>query len=605
MQTIRVALVSALALTCALPAVAQVQIQQEVFVGPDAPPMGPMQGRQVRTGTGRLRGRVLAAESGAPLRRAQVRLTGPDIGSKVALTDGQGRYEFTDLPDGRFVVMATKSGYVSVQYGQSRPFESGKPIQLAANQFLDKADIVMPRGSVIAGRVVDEFGEPVADAIVSALRQQWSGGRRRLVNAGRVAQTNDIGQFRIYGLPPGDYYVSAAFRNMEPMMDLMGPSGATASRGSAPASGYAPTYYPGSATPSDAQKIAVTVGQEAQGTDFALVPVRLARVSGIVLNSEGRPVEGAMVTPTPARASDAGAMMLGGGARSARDGSFTLNGISPGDYNLQVRSMTVMTTGSGGDTMMFMTRTAGGPGGGNDAEFASQPLSVAGEDLANVVITTSRGASATGHVVFDGGARPAGAGALRVTAASTDGDGPMGAFSGPGSAVKEDGTFELKGLSGGRVLRVNGLPAGWSLKAVESNGLDVTDSGIEFKGSDTVSGIDIVLSSKTTEINGSVTTGDGSAAKDYTVIVFAEDQQKWAAPSTRWITGMRPDQDGRFHIRSMPAGSYYGIALEYVAQGDWNDPELLDRLKLKAQRFSLGDGENKTLDLKVATGGVD
>ena len=64
MQTIRVALVSALALTCALPAVAQVQIQQEVFVGPDAPPMGPMQGRQVRTGTGRIRGRVLAAESG-------------------------------------------------------------------------------------------------------------------------------------------------------------------------------------------------------------------------------------------------------------------------------------------------------------------------------------------------------------------------------------------------------------------------------------------------------------------------------------------------------------------------------------------------------------
>ena len=211
--------------------------------------------------------------------------------------------------------------------------------------------------------------------------------------------------------------------------------------------------------------------------------------------------------------------------------------------------MTIMTTGSGGDTMMFVTRTAGGPGGGSDSEFASQPLSVAGEDVANVVITTSKGASATGRVVFEGGARPAGANALRVTAAPTDQDASMPGVSGPGSAVKDDGTFELKGLSGGRVLRVNGLPAGWSLKAIESNGLDVTDSGIDFKGSDTVSGIDIVLSPKTTDINGRVTTGDGSPAKDYTVVVFAEDQQKWAAPSTRWITGTRPDQDGRFQYQ--------------------------------------------------------
>ena len=70
---------------------------------------------------------------------------------------------------------------------------------------LDKVDISMPRGSVISGRIVDEFGEPLADVMVNAMRQTWTGGRRRLVPAGgRVAQTNNSVRAQDYGLPPGD-----------------------------------------------------------------------------------------------------------------------------------------------------------------------------------------------------------------------------------------------------------------------------------------------------------------------------------------------------------------------------------------------------------------
>ena len=135
---------------------------------------------------------------------------GLGVAPKAALTDAEGRFEFRDLPAGRFTLQATKSGFVSVQYGQTRPFESGKPIELADKQGLDNADISMPRGSVIAGRIVDEFGDAIPDVSVTAMRQTWQNGRRRLVpSPGRVAQTNDLGQFRIYGLPPGDYYVSA------------------------------------------------------------------------------------------------------------------------------------------------------------------------------------------------------------------------------------------------------------------------------------------------------------------------------------------------------------------------------------------------------------
>ena len=169
---------------------------------------------------------MLASDGAGPIRRAQVRISGPDVAPKAALTDAEGRFEFRELPAGRFTLQATKSGFVNVQYGQTRPFESGKPIELADKQSLDNADISMPRGSVIAGRIVDEFGDAIPDVSVTAMRQTWQNGRRRLVpSPGRVAQTNDLGQFRIYGLPPGDYYVSATLRSgaLEMIeMELMG-----------------------------------------------------------------------------------------------------------------------------------------------------------------------------------------------------------------------------------------------------------------------------------------------------------------------------------------------------------------------------------------------
>ncbi|HET8818936.1 MAG TPA: sodium/proton-translocating pyrophosphatase, partial [Xanthomonadaceae bacterium] len=201
--------------------------------------------------------------------RAQVRLSGPEILPKVSLTDAEGRFEFRELPAGRFTMQATKSGFVSVQFGQTRPFESGRPIELADRQVLDNSDIYMPRGSVIAGRIVDEFGDPVPDVMVTALRQTWSNGRRRLAPApGRMAQTNDLGQYRIYGLPPGDYYVSASMRNttVETMVTEMAAvrafAAAPSSGTSTPSSGYAPTYYPGTPNGGEAQKITLIAGQE-------------------------------------------------------------------------------------------------------------------------------------------------------------------------------------------------------------------------------------------------------------------------------------------------------------------------------------------------------
>jgi 5-hydroxyisourate hydrolase-like protein (transthyretin family) len=595
LRAIGVALVAAVTILCAAPAArAQVFIETQVAEPMMVPGLG-MRG-QGKTGTGKISGRVLSTETGAPLRRAQVRLTAPEVGVKTALTDTDGRFEFKDLPAGRFTVNASKSGHVSVQFGQSRPFESGRPIELADKQVLDKADIFMPRGGVISGRIVDEFGEPVTDAMVSTMRQTWLNARRRIQTTGRIAQTNDLGQFRLYGLPPGEYYVSATLRNAEVMVMDMALAGPAPAAGSQPTSGYAPTYFPGTTTPTNAQRVTVTVGHEAQNTDFALAPVRLARISGSVTSSEGKPVEGAMISAAPLnRTAEVGLAMMGMTGRTTKDGTFTISSVAPGDYTLNVTSMRFITSGDG-DTMMFRAAIGGGGDGGN-SETASLPISVAGEDLTNVLIMTSKGGTATGRLAFEGGAKPPATAGVRITATEADMDGPMGG--GSSIAAKEDGSFELKGLSGRRVIRAANLPAGWIVKAVRVNGDDVTDTGVEFKSGQEVTGVEIVATNKSTEVGGTVSGSNGAAVKEYTIVVFSEDAQQWSLPMTRWVTGSRPDQEGRFRVRNLPPGGYYAVALDYVEQGSWGDPELLERLKAHAKRFTLREGGTETLDLKL------
>ena len=165
--------------------------------------------------------------------------------------------------------------------------------------------------------------------------------------------------------------------------------------------------------------------------------------------------------------------------------------------------------------------------------------------------------------------------------------------------MKADGTFELKGLTGTRLIRATALPSGWMLKSVTVNGADVTDTGVELKPGEAVSGVEVVVTSKVTDVSGTVKGSNGQPVKDYTVVVFSDEPQRWAMPLSRYVAGARPNQEGRFQFKSLPAGGYYAIAIEYIAQGEWGDPEVLERLKARATKFSLDEGESKTLDLTL------
>ena len=606
LRTTALSLLCAAGLTAmaASPAAAQV-IREQIQIGGPGGDMGPIQmlppGRQPKTGTSRLRGRVAAADSGSAVRRAQVRISGPDIGTKTAMTDAQGRFEFRDLPAGRFNLSVSKAGYVTMQYGQTRPFEQGKAIDLTDGQLMDKADIALPRGSVLAGRIVDEFGEAVADAEVQAMRLQYQNGKRRLTPSGRTAMTNDLGQFRIYGLPPGEYYVSASLRNMNSLVvDLLGGQGGP--QGSNQSTGYASTYYPGTPNPADAQRVSVAVGQELASVDIQLQPVRLARITGTAVASDGKPMANAMVMLMPAMR-DAAMLMPGGSSRTNSDGQFTLTGVTPGEYSLQVQSMGGVFTAAG-DAMRFAFSTTergpAAPGAGQqEREFAIANVNVAGEDITGMVVVGSRGAKAVGTIAYEGGTRPEGTASIRVTAPSVDVDAmPMPTFG--AAQVKDTGAFEIDGLIGARVFRVANLPKGWFLKRVTYNGEDVTDRGVEFKPGEEINGVEIELTSRSTAITGTVVNARGEASKDYTVVIFPDEPSKWVLPMNRYTASARPDQEGRFRFSNLPPGSYNVIAVEYVAQGEWSDPEWLARAAKNATRLTLEEGATKTLDLKLA-----
>ena len=595
-----------LCLAALAPAAAQ-DVQQTQTIRINGSDSGPISflppGREPKKGTGGLKGRVLASDSGSALRRAQVRVSGPDIGTKTTLTDAQGRYEFKELPAGRFTLSVIKSGFVTMQYGQNRPFEPGRPIELAEAQVMDKVDVALPRGSVLAGRVVDEFGEAVAEADVTAMRMQYQNGRRRLVPSGRNASTNDLGQFRIYGLPPGEYYVSATLRNMSTMMlDMIGGPNAAASP--AQSAGYAATYYPSTPNPGEAQRVVVAVGQELSSVDIQLQPVKLARVSGIAMGSDGKPMTGAIVMLLP---STKDALMFGPGntARTDKDGNFTVNDVTPGDYSLQVQSTGgVFQTAAGGNVMAFAfaassdgttTNPASGP---IQREFAMTTLSVTGDGVTGLVLTGSRGAKATGTIRFENGQKPDDVTSMRVSSPSTDADGSPMPSLGFGQ-VKDGGTFEIDSLVGGHTFRVGNAPRGWVLKRVTVNGEDVTDRGMDFKAGEDVNGIEIEMTNKVTSIAGTASGANGSV-KDYTVVVFPTDEQKWILPQNRWTASTRPNQDGQFKLSNLPPGDYYAAAVEYVAQGEWQDPEWLAHAAKSATKFTLEEGASKTLDLKLS-----
>ena len=546
---------------------------------------------QPATGTGKILGRVVSADNGAPLRRAQIRITAPEQRlMKSAVTDAQGQYSFTDLPAGRYSINVARNGYVSLQFGQQRPFEQGKPLDLADGQVAQKIDFALPRGGVIAGRITDELGEPLAGVGVRAMRYQYQpDGRRRLMPVSASfgmfnLQTDDLGQFRVFGLMPGSYVLSATVNPMgNGVVFPMGGGAMLSSPGSNDGSdGYAPTYYPGTAAESEAQPITVSIGQEAFAF-FSLIPARLSRVSGVVRNSQGQP---AVNSSFSVRSRD-GMGTFGFGGTVAPNGSFAMQNIAPGEYLFEVRPANM-----GRPVMAAGTPTP-------EPEFASVPVSVQGQDISGLVVTTGPGGSVSGRIIFDNG--------VTLQSITVPGQTARVMFTGidpytspmamgmDSGTVNPNGQFELKGLNGKGTFRSTGTTL--LVKSVTLEGQDITDTPYEIKAGHTISGLEMTLTNTKTTLSGTVRNA-GGAVKDYVVVILPANLREGDLPA-RFIRVLRPDQEGKYQTTGLPPGEYVAAAIDTIEQGEQWDPAFQDRVKLRAKRFRLADGQALALELDM------
>ena len=511
------------------------------------------------TGTALIRGRVTDAEAGTPVRGAQIRATSPaSREAQIVATDGDGRYEFKDLPAGRYQLTASKGPYVRMQYGQTHAFEAGKPIELAAGQTVDRVDFRLPVGAVVTGRIVDQYGEPMADVAVAAKRSQFQQGRRQFVIAGHDAITNDIGEYRIYGLPPGEYVVSASLLGLDRI-------GAVSNDRTA----YGTMYFPGTAAPAQAQRISLDAGQTRAGVDIQLEPIHLARITGSAIDADGKAVTSGLMMLMPAGGIVDGTMATG---TFRPDGTFLVPDIAPGAYEVAISPM-----------------IAGRPG---DPITAS--ITVAGEDISGLRLTGVKPVNVTGRVTLPEGTdlntRPP---VLQFV--SEDAGNLLGQTS---ARVKADRSFEAKVAPGTRLIRLAATTPGLVLKAVRLNGTDVTDDGFEIRAGEDVSDVEVVFVAQLGTLTGRVTDARGNGAVDYSTLVFPRDPARWTE-SSRFFGSSRADQSGAFKIANLPAGQYYAIALDYVEAGSDRDPDFLRRIQGKATPFTIGDTETKTLDLKL------
>lgn len=529
------------------------------------------------TGTARIRGRVVSADNGTPLRRALVRVSAGELRvNRVVTTDAEGNYEFAELPAGRYNIFVIRSGFVSLQFGQRRPFESGRPLDVANAQIVEKIDFALPRGGVIAGRVTDEVGEPLAGVRMQAMRYQYlPSGQRQLtpVTGGGpfgAFATNDLGEFRLYSLMPGTYIVSAAPADIAGMMTTPG------APASAQPDGHGITYFPGTINVDEAQAITVGIAEVATAS-FALVPQRMTRISGLVRDSEGRPLAANISLRT---VSAGGGMMMRGLAMASGDGRFSVGSVPPGEHFIEV------STGPGGD------------------ESASVPITAGGQDITDLIITTARGKTISGEVTLEGA--PAGLKFLRVNASSPEPGGPqpMRIYDETQGMVDEKGRFQIRGLSGRGVF--NAFPAnpgggapGLFLKSVTIDGENFTDIPFDFSTARDDTKVQIVMTDKQTTLSGTVKNARGEQIIDYTAVMFPAQLKDGVMPG-RYIRVVRPDQQGRFQARGLPPGDYFAVAVESLEQGGQFDPAFRKQLEPTAKRLTLTEGQTATVDLTLA-----
>jgi len=529
---------------------------------------------------GSVRGRVVDVD-GTPIPIARVYLfTGTNPESKMSTTDDAGRFEVGEIVAGALLISTARAGYVQIESGQAlesfpvgRAVTSpapddvrfGRRVELAANE-RKNVDLQMARLSTLSGAITDEYGDPMEGVGVEVLQVRYEGGRRWLMPAGPARLTDDRGRYRLYGLLPGQYVVSAAIGQVT-SDDLPG---------------YGRAYFPGTPNAGNAQYVTVGFAQDLASVDFSMSRVRTARVSGIVLSPTGeRSMPGAL-TLTPSQSSSS-ATNVAVGARIGPDGRFVFPNVSPGEYVIHAYRGRLNAHAEG--------------------EFGAASISVDGAEVTGVTVRTSSGSSVRGRFSFDVDDPRAAPKPSDFELAAIPADFDASPPNNPASAdIHGDWTFDMSGLNGPRRLELVRTPPGYAVEQIRANGTDVTDRPVPFgTRAQSLTNIEVVLTDRVNELSGTVADERGRPAVGAAIVVFSTDRQQWY-PVSRYLRRSSANQDGAFRVTGLPSGSYFASAVSAIPAGGadaWQDPQFLETLIPGASTFIAGEGQKAVLTLRI------
>jgi protocatechuate 3,4-dioxygenase beta subunit len=520
------------------------------------PPLAAVSGAK-----GSIEGRVIHAVTGAPIGGVTVTLGTRQVVSlpsgavpkpgyqgqasppdSTVETDAQGNFAFRGIQPEIYYISAQAQGLKSTG-ASDRPNLIGEPVIVGDGQRIAGFTIKLAPQSVVAGKVTDEFGEPVANAQVALYHPEYIGGVRRLPRSG-TSQTDDLGKFRISSLAPGSYYLGVTKRVLAPRSPLR-----RQPQADGPEMGYGMVWYPSAPDVAGASPVVVGGGVEVP-VDIVLRRTKAVRVRGMALDADGNPMQrSGPVFLTPR---GLGTITSMGSAMLGRDGTFEIASVPAGSY------------------MLSASATDGVP-----IRKAFLPVDVRDSNIDGIRLQYSSGREVRGAMKLDGGG--AWSGFVSLSA-------PEGVPT-SSSTVNPNGTFVLRAiwpLTYG--LTLPNLCENCYLKSVRYAGREVPEGAIDFSEDGE---LEILLSASAASLDGVAVDGQGRPAADATVMLASAD-----VPGL--VISGKSGGGGNFHFGGLRPGAYRAYAWEGAApdatpealapfQGQANTVRLAESAREKVQ----------------------
>ncbi|MCL6506100.1 MAG: carboxypeptidase-like regulatory domain-containing protein [Bryobacteraceae bacterium] len=517
-------------------------------------------------------GIVVDAATGAGLRNVEVSLgsapgSAPAAQSSyTAATEKDGKFSITGVAPGAYRLSARRAGYLQTEYGARGSGRQGTTLTLLPGQRMAGLEVRLRRGAAISGRVVDEYGDPVERVMVRALRYRWTGSERQM-SIQASTSTDDLGNYRLFGLEPGRYYLQVT-----PGVSSTVAAGQV---GKLARLAYAPVYYPGTIDESAASPVEVSAGAELTSVNFTLVRAPAYRVTAQVLNSTGATGR-IMGMLRPRQGSDPGNTRIT--AADLKTGRIDIQGVIPGSYLLMA-----------------------GMSEGGKSYMGILPVEVTDRDLTNITITLDAGYEIPGEVRLEdsdaadlSGVRVLAVGPATVILGSAEGSTSFGTRA--EAKVASDGKFTLSGVfPDASQLSVTGLPDGFYVRAIQLGDRDVLESGLDLTSGPPAGPLRIVLSGKAGTVSGTVTAADGKPAAGATVVLIPKSEKR--RTQSRFYKFTTTNQSGQFTLKNVDPGEYRVCAWEDVETMAWMDPEFLKPYENKMTALSVEPGARAALQL--------